>query len=68
METKVVDLVILNTLILEHDLTQFMAKLCHVFLTTTVNFLKFVHKLLLYVEMKVVELVILNTLILEHMT
>ena len=31
METKVVDLVILNTLILEHDLTQFMAKLRHHF-------------------------------------
>ena len=44
---KVVELVTLNPSIF--------------FWTTTVNFLKFVHKILLYVEMKVVELVILNT-------
>ena len=48
---SVVELVLLNS------------SICwtNIFLTTTVNFLKFVHKILLYVEMKVVELVILNT-------
>ena len=50
IEMKVVELVILNTFI---------------FWSTSVNFLKFVPKILIKLKIEVVELVILNTLMFE---
>ncbi len=70
---KVVDLVILDTLIfeicsqnpttIEMKVVELVILNTFIFWSTSVNFLKFVHKILLKLKIEVVELVILNTLI-----
>ncbi len=70
---KVVDLVILDTLIfeicsqnpntIEMEVVELVILNTFIFWSTSVNFLKFVHKILLKLKIEVVELVILNTLV-----